>query len=96
MKYFIFSFYIKSSTVPSHRRALPAPSPRAFLMSPSSYPLILLCICCVSACPLLWALPKDRAHTYFIPHGHLVPSTTPDTVSAPQTLTEEASVKTLT
>ena len=73
MKYFTFSFYIKSSNVPSRREPFPPPNPRnsglsdvTFLAPPHSAVMYLLMHLC--ACPINWALPKDRAHIYFILH----------------------------
>lgn len=55
------------------------------LMLPSSYSphfVVMHLLMYLSVCPLNWVLPKNRAHLYFILHGHLEPSTMPDTKEA--------------
>lgn len=75
MKYFTFSFYIKSSNVPAPREAFPPliARPRGSLMLPSSYLphfVVLSLLMSLSWWPLNWALPKKQGHIYFIPQNN--------------------------
>lgn len=77
MKYFTFSFILNLQRLPLPER--PSPTQSQGLSDVTFLGPLHFMHTCLSVCPLIGALPKDRAHIYVILHGYWVPSTMPDT-----------------